>query len=274
MKTTKILGICATLILLLALIFVAFTWKRFNGDFDKFALTLSSEAGLFTSKEHQASLPFRLFLPENNSEQKPLVLFLQSGAGRGTDNLGQIRDEVKQLLFLSEQDGIDSFYLLAPQCPADAEWNDLPPSPPPYTNYSYTGLNESWRFKVIKELVSKVISDKNIDPSRVYITGISMGATAAWEFLYRYPDFFAAALILNGRADPNAANHIARTPVWLAHGTEDNIAPISNSIEMTNALKANNADIVFREYKAGHQISSYAYTQESLSWLLNKYKPK
>lgn len=272
MQKAKKTAIATAAIGILVFDSLVYAFSKNNFDHEKALLLSGSTAAVYRSPELGKSIPYRLFKPENaTDEEKPLVLFLQSGAGRGSDNLGQIKTEVKSIVQLRKECGKD-FYLIAPQCPEKIQWNNIVSDSPPYVNYSYTDLAESWRFLIVIELLRDVIKKNNIDKDRIYITGISMGATATWEFLFRHPDFFAGAVILNGRADPAAARQIAKTPVWLAHGIKDRISPISNSEEMVTELRRYNANLYFEPLNAGHQVSKRAYSCKSFTWLLQHRK--
>ena len=41
-------------------------------------------------------------------------------------------------------------------------------------------------------VLDDVLQRYNVDPKRVYLTGISMGGYGAWDFASRYPEYFAA----------------------------------------------------------------------------------
>jgi predicted peptidase len=47
-------------------------------------------------------------------------------------------------------------------------------------------------------LIKALVSQYNIDKNRLYTTGQSMGCMASIEMLIRYPDMFAAALLVAG----------------------------------------------------------------------------
>ncbi|MBA54327.1 MAG: carbohydrate esterase [Pseudomonadales bacterium] len=259
-----------TLIMILVALLVLSAAALFKIRYDFNLTTLKLD--LMTEAHRHEALPYRTYMPERAQEGKrPLILYLQSGAGRGDDNLGQLRQEMWRLIEVQQQYALD-YMILAPQCPDGVEWNNAQSGSPPYPNLDFTRLEESERFRQLLQLVQRYIDQGIADPDRIYLVGISMGATAAWEFLYRHPDKFAAALIMNGRSDPGVAQAIAKTPIWLGHGEKDTVAPIANSTAMSSALAQHDADLVFRTFDAGHQIANVAITEESLGWILTKHK--
>lgn len=73
----------------------------------------------------------------------------------------------------------------------------------------------------LKAAIDDLIRDRQADPQRIYITGFSMGADGGWKFLEKYPNFFAAAVLMGanyGGKDPEKVRHI---PVWAIRGGKD-----------------------------------------------------
>ncbi|HET6607212.1 MAG TPA: hypothetical protein VFG62_11110 [Rhodopila sp.] len=80
--------------------------------------------------------------------------------------------------------------------------------------------------------VQQAVKQYHGDPTRVYVTGNSMGGMGAWDMLIHYNAqdgdkgrVFAAGLVLAGRngiADPEQAAQILRgVPIWAIHGGRD-----------------------------------------------------
>jgi predicted peptidase len=231
------------------------------------ALMLRMEGDTFFHVSSQHSLPYRLYVPQSTSKQKryPLIVSLQSAYGRGSNNIGQLDNVVKALLDENIQQA-EPAYVLAPQCPRGLEWNDSPPVKPSYVNIDMTSLPTSWRLQALVALIKEMVNNKPIDPQRIYLVGASMGATGIWSFLYRYPNLFAGAVIMNGRSDPATAKYI-KTPVMVFHGKYDSLAPPVNSKTMVAALHALGKDSQLQLVEGGHDIASFAVTEESLAWL-------
>jgi len=218
-------------------------------------------------------LPYRLYQPQDidKTNKSPLVIVLQSAFRRGNNNYGQLTNLVDK--FVSDEfQNLESAYVLAPHCPENMQWNNIMPSSAPYINYDMSEIEQSWRQTLIIELIDKFVEEKGVDPERIYITGISMGASGTWEMLYRFPEQFAGALILNGRSDPNKASQIAQTPIRMFHGQNDEIAPLNNSIKMKAALDKLNADVELKILEAGHDITQSAYDIDAFKWLLYQKK--
>ncbi|SMF56826.1 Predicted peptidase [Alteromonadaceae bacterium Bs31] len=237
------------------------------------ALAVKMQAHTFTFDKPAHTLPYRFFVPKDISEKtkKPLILVLQTAYGRGDNNLSQLDASVRKLVAMAESHMELSSFILAPQCPKHLEWIDSPAIKPPFTNIHFEDFTIGWREQALRALLKELLDSYPIDEQRIYIVGGSMGATGAWSMLYRFPDLFAAGLIMNGRSDPSIAS-VINTPLWVFHGAKDSIAPVSNSVEMSQALnQAGNKAVKLTILEdAGHNISKAAVNKHSLDWLFRQ----
>lgn len=267
-KRLKLMGLSVVGVFLV-LLTVKLILNAKNINTQTLNLMLKMDALVISDGKNQ--LPYRLYQPslQNTEHKKPLVLVLQSAYRRGDNNYGQLTNLVNKFVS-SEFQSLEGTYVVAPHCPENMEWNNNKPSSAPYINYDMSSLTQSWRQTLIVDLIDELIKEKNIDPQRIYITGISMGASGTWEMLYRFPNKFAGALILNGRSDPSEAQNIAQTPIKIFHGKHDEIAPITNSLEMQKAIKIVNGDIDLTILQAGHDIIEQAYDIDAFEWLLHQ----
>lgn len=270
----KFMLLLVVLILITAVSGIYIYYKKYPSVAEPTAMQLQlaerMRGEVFTDSANKYSLPYRLYEPHGRAEGRkfPLVVVLQASGGRGEENVRQLSESVDRLLS-EELQHIEPAYVLAPQCPAGLEWNNAEPSSPPYVNYSMEKMSVSWRQTILIELINFLLKNKQIDETRIYLTGMSMGGTGAWDTLYRFPGYFSAAVILNGRSDPAAAGLIGRTPIWSFHGVDDPVAPIENSQKMVAALQAENAIIKFTELNAGHGIAYQSYTPDVYRWMMS-----
>jgi len=65
------------------------------------------------------------------------------------------------------------------------------------------------------DLVRALVSRYSIDRNRVYATGQSMGCMASIEMLIRYPDMFAAALLVAGQWDATRMSSLTEANLWV-----------------------------------------------------------
>jgi predicted peptidase len=94
-----------------------------------------------------------------------------------------------------------------------------------------------WSVARLEVLMAELEQRFRIDPSRVYLTGLSMGAFGAWKHAAAQPDKFAAVVLIAGGGDPAQACLLAQVPVWLIHNADDQVVPVRRSQELASALE-------------------------------------
>ena len=155
--------------------------------------------------------------------------------------------------------------------------------------YVWTAADVDFALRVLADAQSHFA----VDTDRVYLTGVSTGAKAAWHALYRNPHQFAAALIVagvvrprlaDGRLDPDPdpvvpdadgdpaqqlALRLRHLPVWTFHGDADPVFPVSDAREVMGALSAAGAPVRYTELAGfGHDVWDIAYyAPEVAEWL-------
>lgn len=133
---------------------------------------MQTKTDLFTVKV-ATNLPYLLYLPDDYSDEPedalPLIMFLH-GAGERGSNLKGVRTQGLPHK-LDAGDNIP-FIVLAPQCPLDDWW----------ANYTHTLIT----------MLDYVIEHYNVDETRVYLTGLSMGGFGTWHLATEYPNRFTA----------------------------------------------------------------------------------
>lgn len=199
------------------------------------------------------SSQYLLFIPESYGTVKdgsPLIMFLHGAGERGTDiNLVKVHGIPK--IVQTKKDF--PFVAVSPQCVKDKWWNAAE----------------------LKDLLDYITSSLDIDKSRIYLTGLSMGGFGTWDMSARYPDTFAAILPICGGGDPSNAGKIKDLPVWVFHGAKDNTVSIDKSKVMVDALKAEGNDVKFTIYpEAGHDSWTATYNNQDIyDWFL-KFRRK
>ena len=95
---------------------------------------------------------------------------------------------------------------------------------------------KSWEPKKIKKMLEFVQSQYATDSSRVYVTGMSLGAYGTLQFAGAYPELVAAAVALCGGGNVNDAYNLSQVPLWIQHGNRDSAVPISESEKIVKAI--------------------------------------
>jgi len=240
--------------------------------------TVFTYAQDFASKSHtnaniaSYSMPYRLFIPSeyNANTSYPLVLFLHGAGDRGTDNNAPLNSSRGATLWAeTENQASHPCFVVVPLCPADKQWVNTNWS---LGSYSITDVPMSDELKMVKDIIDTLETQYNIDASRLYVTGLSMGGYGTWDFILRYPTMFRAAIPICGAGDPSKASLISTIPLRVFHSSDDPLVPVAGSRDMVNAINAlgpNTRTEFYTEYTdQGHYSFVYAYDRPDLvNWL-------
>jgi len=196
---------------------------------------------------------YLMFLPKdyiNIGKSSPMIVFLHGSGERGND-LEKVKAWGPPAIVEKNPDF--PFVVISPQCP-DGQW---------------------WSAYLLKEMIDDVLAKYNIDKSRVYLTGLSMGGFGAWELSMAYPEYFAAVAPICGGGNPFLAFRLKDIPVWAFHGKKDDAVPEQQSALMVEALKKIGADVEYTVLPEGGHIDAwvYAYGKAGLfEWFLKHQK--
>jgi len=204
------------------------------------------------------------------SQSYPLVIFLHGSGERGTQNHEQMRNGVHAFCEKWVREKYPH-YLLVPQCPTEQRWG---------------GTSKDWQSlyqptptvpgRMVLELIEKTLREHpDIDPKRVYITGLSMGGFGTFDLLTRRPDLFAAGLPLCGGGDPKFADRIKNIPIWVFHGSLDEAVLPRCSRQIVDALEKAGGKVKYTEYSTmQHAIWDVTYYNPAvLEWLFAQRRP-
>lgn len=94
----------------------------------------------------------------------------------------------------------------------------------------------------LHDFIDYATAEYDVNPARVYVTGLSCGGFGVWEYLAAYGDEQIAAAVPiagDGRlAWATSGCAIAEVPVWAIHGEIDDVVDPIGSIEPIAALSA------------------------------------
>jgi phospholipase/carboxylesterase len=202
-----------------------------------------------------AYLECRLLLPKDYDPQKeyPAVIALHGMTSRPEDVL-------EPCTALEQRD----FYLVVPRAP--------------YSLPVRGSIGYSWR---VVGAESREVSDTSWSMSeqdvigvlawlkgehkvgKVYLLGISQGAALALTTGIRYHDQLEGVVAFGSWLDRSEVSAEALEAakglrVFLAHGTEDPVIPITTGMAARDRLKAAGYDVTFHEFKGGHVLDTGA----------------
>ncbi len=73
----------------------------------------------------------------------------------------------------------------------------------------------------LKFIIDSLISYQQADPKRIYISGFSMGSQGTWEFIEKYPAYFAAAIPMGMDFKGKTLEKFKDIPTWTFRGEKD-----------------------------------------------------
>jgi dienelactone hydrolase len=85
----------------------------------------------------------------------------------------------------------------------------------------------------LDEFLHFALSHYDVDPARVYLTGLSCGAYVGWEYLGQHTgEIVAAAVLIAGDGNEpfaEAGCALGRVAIWAIHGANDDVVPVNGS---------------------------------------------
>jgi predicted peptidase len=221
---------------------------------------------------------YQVFVPEDWSPRQkwPVILALHGAGERGDDGVLQTDIGIGEAIRTNR--GAIRAIVVMPQCPKHLWW-----MLPPMDDLAMSTLDQATR-------------EFHGDAQHTYLTGLSMGGFGAWHIAGKYPGRFAALVVICGGIRPpaaarktlpdlvnltppdlpksysDAAERVGKTPVWIFHGAEDDIVPVTESRRMNEAMKKVGAEVLYTEYPGVRHASwERAYDEPKLfPWLFSK----
>jgi len=234
--------------------------------------------GFYSDKnvDSEIQIAYRLYVPENIDKNKKyaLMIFLHGAGERGSDgNHLSYKVQAQFIKNIVEDDKLkEQFIVFAPQCPNEMQWvnSDWHPG-----KYDFTNTPQSIPEALVMSYIEKEILGKyEIDKSRIYVTGLSMGGFGTWDLITRYPDLFAAAMPICGGCDVKTAEAVKHIPIRIYHGDKDTAVLIDGEIDMAEELTKLGSDIKMTVLQGlGHDAWVYGYgDKEVFDWFISQRK--
>ena len=181
---------------------------------------------LETTLRLDIATPYRTYLPGDYNEEgkgHPLLLFLHGAGERGSDLEIMARIGLPNYI----EGGAElPFVTICPQCPN----------------------GEVWDVHALIALLDEVVGNYNIDLTRIYATGLSMGGGGVWELANKIADRLAAIIPICGRLSLINPHKLKDLPVWCFHGEKDSVVPVVDSERMAMMLRNVGCDVRLTTY--------------------------
>lgn len=129
----------------------------------------------------------------------------------------------------------------------------------------------AWSPKRIANILDWVEQHHDVDTTRIYIIGMSLGGYGTLDFAGTYPDRVAAAMALCGGSTLKDFSGLGRIPLWILHGTADKAVPVAQSKNVVKAIKDSGNDRLLRYdwlKGASHgDLARILYLKQTYDWL-------
>jgi len=211
-----------------------------------------------------STMDYLVYFPEGYGEEPdklwPMIFFLH-GAGDGEhDSAFVMSFGLPNVLYLGEEPEDFPFVVVSPQAfPQTAWW-------------------QGDQIIVLGALLDEVINTYQVDPGRVYLTGLSMGGYGAWFLATTFPERYAAMVSVSGSGyrtpylpEEEILCHLKDVPVWAIHGAKDSISEPMASQMHAAALKECGGEVEWTLYDDLGHGGAYerAYRDPALyEWML------
>ena len=209
---------------------------------------------------------------EDDPTGSPLLIALHGGSGIG-DDLD---------ILTTNKNANDRWHLTPARLIYQDRWNtDLPfvvISPQLKRDESIPNYNnQTWPVTIVDEVLEFVKDEYNIDETRIYLTGISLGGNGVWSYAANFPSKVTAIAPMSGVTDAGLACQLKDMPVWAFHGENDALVRPQFSIDMVNSIltcnppgayKAHLSLIPSRYHEGWNEIYDGSSTYDLYSWFL------
>lgn len=222
-------------------------------------------------------LPYRILYPDGYDGVKkyPVLFFLHGSGERGNDNEKQLVHGSK--LFL---DSLAKYpcIVIFPQCDTGDYWANISRSSSDVETTTLLQFESIEKpgpsTQALLMLIDSFLNDPAVDPSRIYLAGLSMGGMGTAQLLATRPSTFAAATVICGAAPLDFKVELSKTPTQLYHGSKDPVVHPNNSEAYYRAIKDSmhtHRLILYPE--VDHQSWNNAFSESDfLSWIFSHQK--
>jgi dienelactone hydrolase len=118
---------------------------------------------------------------------------------------------------------------------------------------------------MVDSLLAEVMRGYNVDPERVYISGLSNGGTGTFDYVSLWPQRFSAAVVAMGAGlfgfiekggNRPFVSNVTHTPLLFLHGKRDEVIDASATTNTVDSLRAQHASVAMKLFpERGHEIA-------------------
>ncbi len=226
----------------------------------------ASFKGKFVVNSNSLSLIHLTRSPLQKTEGKPPLLLMLHGVGSHEADLFELGEYLDPRFFIvSARAPIEVM-------PGGYAWFNIDWYPDRIV-IDFEEAQESLR--LLEKFMSELIEEYEVDQQRVYLLGFSQGSIMSLSLALTRPEKVAGVVAMSGRLPPEIQPFIASPdrlkglPIFIAHGTMDNVLPIGNARAAREQLAKLPVDLTYHEYPMAHQVSIESLT-DIAKWLIDR----
>ncbi len=208
----------------------------------------------FTVKDYETAkyknIKYLVRYPDGyeRGDKCPLLVFLH-----GSGTLGSTLENFYNTHpFFSDTDKVENypFITLAPVIEAGTDW---------------VGTDV-----LLGRLIEEYVSENNVDESRIYLMGVSLGGQGSFHMAAYMKDYFAAVVPISGWGETGEAQDMTGTPIRAYHGVLDDAVPYQATADLIKLIQDLGGDAELISYPdADHGLClSLYYDQSVYEWML------
>lgn len=226
-------------------------------------VSLNAYCQAYVAMEYEGLKYRQLSSCVDDSTKSALIIYLHGRSGSGSDNKAQLANVAVRNIEKYIKKNAVGVYFLVPQCPIEYEWAPRANMP---------GCIEK-----VSSLITHFISTHNIDTTRIYICGTSMGAVGCWEIIKSNQGLFAAALIASGVSPRTQPDGFLNIPIYATCGSEERSCEFLTWLISEINKGGGNAKLDVLQGLRHREACDSAFTLNRIQWLfsqaLNKQIP-
>lgn len=229
--------------------------------------------GTYHNDEYDIDIPYGVYVPEgyDSGKEYPLVMFIPDSSLVGQDVEAILKQGYGGVVWASDEVQTGNPAII------------LYPAYPSVTVDDHNGYEITSYVPATIGLIDQIKEEYSIDESRVYATGQSMGAMMSMILMAENPDYFTAAMIVDGQWDPEALKPLYDQK-FVYFAAQDDTSAFTGMSEEIPVWEEAGANIVQKEWSgkwdqqeledAAHEMFDESSNIYCVSWETGTVTPK
>ena len=131
----------------------------------------------------------------------------------------------------------------------------------------------SWEPARVMALYDWIDDHYKVDTNRFYVLGMSMGGYGTLDVATEYPDKVAAAMAMCGGASGKELCGLSTLPLWIIHGTDDELVPIRCSDRVVDSIRScgDTTRLIYHRLEGENhsRLARVFYLEQTYKWLFS-----